>query len=92
VIRRFGERVEIFNERGAGLRRRSAQPSRAGLAGRAWPGAAGHRRPRAFHSRAGQVLISGAVAAETAATLAPRGQHVLRGISAPCAVFTLPDA
>jgi adenylate cyclase len=35
------------------------------------------------------VLISGAVAAETAA---PLGEHVLRGIAAPCAVFTLPDA
>jgi class 3 adenylate cyclase len=38
------------------------------------------------------VLISGAVAAETTAPLVPLGQHVLRGIAAPCAVFTLPDA
>ena len=38
------------------------------------------------------VLISGAVAAETAAPLVPLGEHVLRGIAAPCAVFTLPDA
>ena len=38
------------------------------------------------------VLISGAVAAETTATLVPLGQHMLRGIAAPCAVFTLPDA
>ena len=34
------------------------------------------------------VLISGAVAAETAA---PLGEHALRGIAAPCPVFTLPD-
>jgi adenylate cyclase len=38
------------------------------------------------------VLISGAVAAETATPLLPLGEHVLRGIAAPCAVFTLPDA
>jgi class 3 adenylate cyclase len=38
------------------------------------------------------VLISGAVAAETATPLMPLGEHVLRGIAAPCAVFTLPDA
>ena len=37
------------------------------------------------------VLISGAVAAETTAPLLPLGEHVLRGIAAPCAVFTLPD-
>ena len=37
------------------------------------------------------VLISGAVAAETATPLVPLGEHVLRGIAAPCAVFTLPD-
>jgi adenylate cyclase len=37
------------------------------------------------------VLISGAVAAETSAALVPLGQHRLRGIAAPCAVFTLPD-
>ena len=37
------------------------------------------------------VLISGAVAAETATALLPLGEHVLRGIAAPCAVFTLPD-
>jgi adenylate cyclase len=35
------------------------------------------------------VLISGAVAAESAA---PLSEHLLRGIAAPCAVFTLPDA
>jgi class 3 adenylate cyclase len=34
------------------------------------------------------VLVSGAVAAETTA---PLGEHTLRGIAAPCAVFTLPD-
>jgi class 3 adenylate cyclase len=38
------------------------------------------------------VLISGAVAAETAAPLVPLGEHTLRGIAAPCAVFTLPEA
>jgi len=36
------------------------------------------------------VLISGAVAGETATPLVPLGEHVLRGIAAPCAVFTLP--
>jgi len=38
------------------------------------------------------VLISGAVAAETATPLVSLGEHVLRGITVPCAVFTLPDA
>jgi class 3 adenylate cyclase len=38
------------------------------------------------------VLISGAVAAETATPLVPLGEHRLHGIAAPCAVFTLPDA
>jgi adenylate cyclase len=38
------------------------------------------------------VLISGAVAAETATPLVPLGEHVLRGIAAPCTVFALPDA
>ncbi|OHV78514.1 adenylate/guanylate cyclase domain-containing protein [Ensifer sp. LCM 4579] len=38
------------------------------------------------------VLISGAVAAETATPLLPLGEHALRGISTPCAVFTLPGA
>jgi len=38
------------------------------------------------------VLISGAVAAEIAEPLVPLGEHALRGIAAPCAVFTLPDA
>ncbi len=37
------------------------------------------------------VLISGAVAAETTTKLVPLGEHKLRGIAAPCAVFTLPD-
>jgi len=37
------------------------------------------------------VLISGALAAETMTPLVPLGEHVLRGIAAPCAVFTLPD-
>jgi adenylate cyclase len=38
------------------------------------------------------VLISGAVAAETTMPLVPLGEHTMRGIAAPCAVFTLPDA
>ena len=38
------------------------------------------------------VLISGAVAAETTTPLVLLGEHVLRGIAAPCSVFTLPDA
>jgi len=38
------------------------------------------------------VLISGAVAAETTTPLVPLGEHGLRGIAAPCPVFTLPDA
>jgi class 3 adenylate cyclase len=38
------------------------------------------------------VLISGTVAAETTTPLVPLGEHVLRGIAAPCTVFTLPDA
>ena len=37
------------------------------------------------------VLISGAVAAETTATLVPLGNHALRGIEDACAVYTLPD-
>jgi class 3 adenylate cyclase len=38
-----------------------------------------------------EVLISGALAAETEAPLVPLGTHVLRGIASPCAVFTLPE-
>jgi class 3 adenylate cyclase len=38
------------------------------------------------------VLVSGAVAAETTSPLVPLGEHALRGIAAPCTVFTLPDA
>jgi adenylate cyclase len=38
------------------------------------------------------VLVSGAVAAETTMPLVPLGTHALRGIAAPCSVFTLPDA
>jgi adenylate cyclase len=37
------------------------------------------------------VLISGAVAAETTATLVPLGNHALRGIEAACSVYTLAD-
>ncbi|TIV08504.1 MAG: adenylate/guanylate cyclase domain-containing protein, partial [Mesorhizobium sp.] len=37
------------------------------------------------------VLISGAVAAETSTPLVPLGEHQLRGIVRPCAVFGLPD-
>ena len=37
------------------------------------------------------VLISGAVAAETATPLVSLGTHELRGIATPCAVFTVPE-
>jgi class 3 adenylate cyclase len=37
------------------------------------------------------VLISGAVAAETETPLVSLGTHALRGIAAPCAVFTPPN-
>jgi adenylate cyclase len=37
------------------------------------------------------VLTSGAVAAETTAAMIPLGDHVLRGIAAPCAVFAPPE-
>jgi adenylate cyclase len=37
------------------------------------------------------VLMSGAVAAQVTTALIPLGEHVLRGIAEPCAVFTLPD-
>lgn len=37
------------------------------------------------------VLVSGTVAAETTTALVPLGEHLLRGIAAPCAVFTLPE-
>ncbi|KSV70584.1 MULTISPECIES: adenylate/guanylate cyclase domain-containing protein [Ensifer] len=38
------------------------------------------------------VLISGSVAEAASTPLLPLGEHPLRGIAAPCAVFTLPDA
>jgi adenylate cyclase len=38
------------------------------------------------------VLVSGAVAAEATTPLIPLGEHRLRSIAAPCAVFTLVDA
>ncbi len=37
------------------------------------------------------LLVSGAFAAETGTPLIPLGTHVLRGISSPCAVYTVPD-
>jgi len=37
------------------------------------------------------ILISGALAAATATPLVALGEHRLRGIAAPCTVFTLPD-
>jgi adenylate cyclase len=37
------------------------------------------------------VLVSGAVAAATATALIPLGEHGLRGIATPCAVFALPE-
>jgi class 3 adenylate cyclase len=38
------------------------------------------------------VLVSGAFAATTSTTLICLGTHDLRGIAAPCEVFTLPEA
>ena len=38
------------------------------------------------------VLVTSAVARETTTALIPLGEHRLRGIAAPCAVFTLPEA
>jgi class 3 adenylate cyclase len=38
------------------------------------------------------VLVSGALAAETEMPLVALGTHPLRGIAAPCAVFTLPES
>ena len=37
------------------------------------------------------ILVSGALAAETGEVLIPLGTHALRGIAAPCAVFTVPE-
>jgi adenylate cyclase len=37
------------------------------------------------------VLVSGAFAAETATPLIPLGEHALRGIAAPCAVFAVAE-
>jgi adenylate cyclase len=37
------------------------------------------------------VLVTGTLAAETTTALVPLGEHLLRGIAAPCAVFTLPE-
>jgi class 3 adenylate cyclase len=37
------------------------------------------------------VLVSGALAAETESPLIPLGEHPLRGIASPCAVFALPE-
>ena len=37
------------------------------------------------------VLVSGAAAAETSTALVPLGEHLLRGIGRPCAVFALPE-
>ena len=36
------------------------------------------------------VLVSGTFTAETTTAMVPLGEHVLRGIAVPCAVFTLP--
>jgi class 3 adenylate cyclase len=38
-----------------------------------------------------EVLVSGAFAAKTATPLIALGEHALRGIAAPCAVFTVAD-
>jgi adenylate cyclase len=37
------------------------------------------------------ILVSGAFAAETSTPLIPLGEHVLHGIAAPCAVFTVAE-
>src|SRR5262249_7886469 len=37
------------------------------------------------------VLISGPVGGEPAVELVPLGEHALRGVAAPCAVFALPE-
>jgi class 3 adenylate cyclase len=37
------------------------------------------------------VLVSGAVAAAATMPLLDLGEHALRGIAAPCPVFTLPE-
>jgi class 3 adenylate cyclase len=37
------------------------------------------------------VVISGMLAAEVTTPLVPLGEHTLRGIPAPCAIFALPD-
>jgi class 3 adenylate cyclase len=37
------------------------------------------------------VLVSGAIAAQTTTALVPLGEHMLRGITNPCAVFALPE-
>jgi adenylate cyclase len=37
------------------------------------------------------VLVSGAFAAESGASLIPLGTHTLRGIASPCPVFTVPE-
>lgn len=37
------------------------------------------------------ILVSGALAAETATPLIALGTHALRGITSPCAVFTVPE-
>jgi adenylate cyclase len=37
------------------------------------------------------VLVSGAFAAESGASLIPLGTHTLRGIASPCSVFTVPE-
>src|SRR5262249_23610703 len=39
-----------------------------------------------------RVLVTGTFAAESTTALVPLGEHLLRGIAAPCAVFTLPGA
>jgi len=37
------------------------------------------------------LLVSGAFAAEANAPLIALGEHALRGVAAPCAVFTVAD-
>jgi hypothetical protein len=67
---------------------RKRPPSR-GWVGREPPHAT--RSPLLCRPFGRSALVSGAVAAETTMRLIALGEHDLRGIAAPCAVFTLPE-
>jgi class 3 adenylate cyclase len=49
------------------------------------------RLERLCKSTGRSVLVSSAVAAQTTTPLIPLGEHMLRGIAKPCAVFALPE-